>query len=272
MRGILHIMHPILNIAVSAARKAGNIILQAVDQLDTVKVEQKGLNDYVTQIDKSCEQEIIYIIRKAYPNHTILGEESGLSEMPGASKDEITWVIDPLDGTNNFIHGFPQFCVSIGVMHNNRVEHGVIFDPLRDELFTASRGNGAQLNNRKIRVSKATSIGGALIGTSYRDQDAAHLFDFLKNLSQNSSGARHAGSAALDLAYVAAGRLDGVFAYGLKMWDMAAGSLMIREAGGLITDFKGQESFIESGNILAGNPKIYQALLMLMEKHRPEGS
>lgn len=263
-------MHPLLNIAVSAARKAGNIILQAVDHLDAVEVEQKGLNDFVTQIDKASEQEIIYIIRKAYPNHTILGEESGLLELPESSGSEITWVIDPLDGTNNFIHGFPQFCISIGIMHNNRVEHGVIFDPLRDELFTVSRGRGVQLNNKKIRVSRTPHIGGALLGTSFHSQDSSKLFDFFKILYPACSGTRHTGSAALDLAYVAAGRLDGVFAYGLKIWDMAAASLMVREAGGLITDFKGKETYLESGNILAANPKIYQSLLTLMDKHYPD--
>lgn len=264
-------MHPLLNIAVTAARKAGNIILKAVDQLDTVKIEQKGLNDYVTQIDKACEQEIIYIIRKAYPKHTILGEENGLLELPNAPKSEVTWVIDPLDGTNNFIHGFPQFCVSIGIMQNNQVEHGVVFDPLRDELFTASRGQGAQLNNRKIRVSKTTNFSQALLGTSFHSKDSDHLSDFFKILFQSCSGTRHMGSAALDLAYVAAGRLDGLFAYGLKIWDMSAASLMIREAGGLITDFKGQDRYLESGNILAATPKVFQGLLTLVEKHyRPE--
>lgn len=266
-------MHPLLNIAITAARKAGNIILQAVDQLDTIEIEQKGVNDYVTQIDKSCEQEIIYIIKKAYPHHTILGEEGGLLEVPNASKSEITWVIDPLDGTKNFIHGFPQFCISIGIMQNNRVEHGVIFDPLRGELFTSSRGKGVQLNNRRLRVSKAAHLGNALLVGGFQTQDLATLnkfFDLFKVLYPACSGMRHTGSSALDLAYVAAGRFDGCFQYGLKIWDMSAGSLMIREAGGLITDFKGNEDFLESGNILASTPKIYPALLKIMTQYFPE--
>lgn len=260
-------MHPLLNIAVTAALKAGKIIVQAVDKMETVIVEQKGINDYVTQVDKACEQEIIYIIKNAYPNHTILGEESGLLEMPDASDSEITWVIDPLDGTNNFIHGFPQFCISIGIMYKNQVEHGVIYDPLRGELFTASKGKGAQLNNKKIRVSKTTSLAGGLLGTCFRAQDSAQLFEFFKILFPTCSGIRHTGSAALDLAYVAAGRLDGICAYGLKLWDMSAGSLMIREAGGLISDYKGSEAYLESGSVLAASPKVYHALLTLMEKH-----
>ncbi len=266
-------MHPLLNIAVTAARKAGNIILQAVDQLDTIQVEQKGINDYVTQIDKSCEQEIIYIIRKAYPHHTILAEESGFLEVANAPPSEVTWIIDPLDGTKNFIHGYPQFCISIGIMQNNRIEHGVIFDPLKGELFTASRGRGVQLNNRRLRVSSTAHLGKALLGSTIQSQELATLtkfFDLFKSLYPACSGVRNAGSSALDLAYVAAGRLDGCFQYGVKIWDMSAGSLMVREAGGLITDLKGNEDFLESGNVLATNPKIYSALLKIMNEHFQE--
>jgi len=267
-------MHPLVNIAVTAARKAGNMILQAVDQLDSLKIEQKGINDYVTQIDKACEQEIIYIIRKAYPDHTILGEESGLSELPNAKPSDITWVIDPLDGTKNFIHGFPQFCVSIGIMQNNRVEHAVIFDPLKGELFTASRGRGVQLNNRRLRIKKDIQLAQALLGHCvHQSQNADTLkkfCDLSKALYPVCSALRNTGSAALDLAYVAAGRLDGCFLYGIKIWDMAAGSLMIREAGGLISDFQGNEGFLESGNVLTANPKVYPALLKIMQSYFPE--
>jgi myo-inositol-1(or 4)-monophosphatase len=261
-------MHPLVNIGVRAARQAGKIILQAIDHLDKITVEEKGVNDYVTQIDKAAEQEIIHLIRKAYPEHSILAEESGLL---AADHSEITWIIDPLDGTTNFIHGYPQFCVSIGMMLNQRLEHGIIFDPLRGELFTASRGRGAQLNERRIRVSTTTQLKYALLGTGFPSRDPQvmnNYFQLMQALFPISSGVRRGGSAALDLAYIACGRLDGFWEYSLKPWDIAAGALLIQEAGGFVSSFRNTDDYLESGNVVAGTPKIHKALLEILAQHQ----
>lgn len=255
-------MHPMLNIATSAARSASRIMLRYFDRLDTVDVGKKNVNDIVTQVDTLCEEEIISHIHKSYPNHGILAEESGFS--PG---DDYTWIIDPLDGTTNFVHGFPQFSISIAVKRKEELEIGLIYDPLRQELFTAAKGGGAHLNHRRVRVSERKKLDEALIGTGFPFNKPELLQPYLKifeKLFPQTAGIRRAGSAALDLAYVAAGRLDAFWEASLKPWDIAAGVLMIKEAGGIVTDFKNQENFMESGNVIAGNLKIHQAVTSII--------
>jgi myo-inositol-1(or 4)-monophosphatase len=253
-------MHPMLNIAVRAARNAGDIIVRHSTRIDALTISTKERNDFVSEVDRQAEDEIIAIIRKAYPEHGILAEESG---QHGRS-DEFLWIVDPLDGTTNFLHGFPQFAVSIGLQHKGRLEQGVIYDPMRQELFTASRGVGAFLDNRRIRVSKQTGLKGALLGTGFPYKEQRHLDAYLgmfKALLADSAGIRRPGSAALDLAYVAAGRFDGFWEFGLNPWDMAAGVLLVREAGGLVGDFAGGHDFMKSGNIVAAAPKLFPAML-----------
>ncbi len=252
-------MHPMLNIAVKAARAAGDLIIRHVDRIDGLQIEQKQRNDFVTEVDRGAEQAIIRIIRRAYPGHAILAEESGSRE-----GSEFEWIIDPLDGTTNFLHGFPQYAVSIAVRRGAQIEHGVVYDPLKQELFTASRGSGASLNGRRIRVSGLRDLRGALLGTGipYReDQDLARFLETLRVLVPGTAGVRRAGSAALDLAYVAAGRLDGFWEFGLNTWDMAAGCLLVQEAGGVVSDLRGQPDHLRSGHVLAGNLKVHGAML-----------
>lgn len=252
-------MHPLANIATQAARNASKIILRYLDRLDTVKVNEKSQNDFVTEVDKLAEQEIIQVIHKAYPNHAILAEESG-----STGQHDYCWIIDPLDGTNNFVHGFPHFSISIAVQHKNQLEVGVIYDPMRQELFTAARGQGAQLNHRRIRVSNNKHLNESLIGTGFPFRNIENLHSYMNAFAKifpQTSGIRRAGSAALDLAYVASGRLDGFWESALHAWDIAAGALMIREAGGMISDFHGENHFMQNGDVLAGNPKIHKALM-----------
>ncbi len=254
-----------LNIAVRAARSAGDLILRSTDNIGHLQVDQKGKNDFASEVDRKSEREIINIIRAAYPDHAILAEESGAHK-----GNEFVWIIDPLDGTTNFLHGFPQYAVSIALKVKGRLEVGVIYDPLRDELFTARRGGGAMLNNRRIRVTRQSGMKGALIGTGFPFKTAAHLDAYVgmfKAITTDSAGIRRAGSAALDLAYVAAGRLDGFWEIGLMEWDMAAGVLLIKEAGGVVTDFSFNDKYIESGNLIAGNPKMHQIMYQLIEPH-----
>lgn len=260
-------MQPMTTIALRAARKAGEIIARATDQLDTLDVQQKGVNDFVTEIDQAAEKEVIYHLQKAYPDHAFLGEESGLS---GNTDSDYQWIIDPLDGTTNFIRGIPHFCVSIGCTFKGQLEHGVVLDPIRREEFTASRGYGAQLNGRRIRVSARKSLEGALIGTGipYKSRAEEHIPNYMASLEtvcKQTAGIRRAGSSALDLAYVAAGRLDGYWEIGLRPWDIAAGILLIREAGGLVSDFSGGSSYMESGNIVTGGPKCFKSLLQAVQ-------
>ncbi len=259
-------MHPFINTAVKAARKAGSIIVRHIDQIDQLTVEVKGRNDFVSAVDKLAEEEIIYTIKNTYPEHAILGEESGRQ---GSSDYE--WIIDPLDGTTNFLHGYPQFAVSIAVSHNGVIEHGVIFDPLRNELFAASRGSGARLNDIRIRVSKASALQRSLIGTGFpfrQNKNVDAYLESFKAVMQNSHGIRRAGAAALDLAYVACGRLDGFWESDLSPWDIAAGALLIQEAGGLVSDFRGDDQFLQSGDIIAANPKIFIALTKIIRKQQ----
>jgi len=249
-----------LNIAVRAARKAGSVINRATLDGAGFEVRAKRQNDFVTRVDHAAEEAILEIVRKSYPDHAVLAEESGAA----AGAAEYQWIIDPLDGTTNFIHGFPQYCVSIAVRHRDVLAHGVIYDPNRNELFTASKGRGAFLNDRRIRVSKCLRLGDALIGTGFPFREGARIDLYtnqLKNLMQKTAGVRRAGAAALDLAYVACGRLDAFWELGLSPWDMAAGALMIQEAGGLVGDLRGDSGYLESGEIACATPKIYPTLL-----------
>lgn len=261
-------MHPYLNIAIKAARSAGNIIVRSIDRLDRIEIANKGAaNDFVTSIDKAAEAEIIQQIKKAYPDHSILAEESGAQD--GDNINQVVWIIDPLDGTLNYIHGFPQFAVSIGIQIRGIMEHGVVYDPLSNELFTATKGSGAQLDGRRIRVSDCKNINTALIGTGFSYKRTNESIDTcmqrLKIVLEQCADIRRAGSAALDLAYVAAGRLDGFWETGLAPWDVAAGSLLVREAGGFVSDLRGEDKFVETGNIVAGNTKVYPQLLELLK-------
>jgi myo-inositol-1(or 4)-monophosphatase len=256
-------MHPMLNIAVRAARRAGSVINRAALAGGGFQVRSKRANDFVTEVDKAAEAAILEVVRKAYPAHAILAEESGATGS-GGGEDEFRWVIDPLDGTTNFIHGFPQYCVSIAVEHNGALEHGVIYDPVKDELFTASKGRGAFLNDRRIRVSKCARLGEALVGTGFPFKEMARADRYLsqlRNLMERSSGVRRAGAAALDLAYVACGRLDAFWELGLSPWDMAAGVLLIQESGGLVTDLQGEQGYMDSGDVCAAAPKLFAPLL-----------
>ncbi len=254
-----------LNIAVRAARSAGDLILRSVDNVGRLHIDQKGKNDYASEVDRMAEREIISIIKTAFPEHAILAEESG--EHKG---NEFIWVIDPLDGTTNFLHGFPQYAVSIALKRKGRLELGVVYDPLRDELFTAKRGGGAMLNNRRIRVTNQSSLKGALIGTGFPFKTDKHLDAYMgmfRALTTECAGIRRAGAAALDLAYVAAGRLDGFWEIGTMEWDVAAGILLITEAGGVITDFSFNDKYLESGNVITGSPKMHQLMYQLIEPH-----
>jgi myo-inositol-1(or 4)-monophosphatase len=254
-------MPPLLNIAVRAARRAGNLIVRSLNRLESVGVETKGRNDFVSDVDRAAEQEIISTVRRAYPDHGFLAEESGST---AASADQPVWIVDPLDGTTNFLHGFPQFAVSIAIQHRGQLQHAVIYDPLRQELYTASRGAGAHLDNRRIRVSKSKGLEGALIGTGFPFRENLRYLDaymgMLRAVSLRAAGVRRPGSASLDLAYVACGRTDGFFELGLAPWDTAAGTLLIQEAGGRIGTLTGAE--YELGpHVVAGSPKVYEALL-----------
>lgn len=251
---------PLKNIAIEAARAAGVIIIRAMKRLDTIKIAEKQPNDFVTEVDQRVEQEIISIIKKAYPSHSILGEEGG--ELPG---DDYQWIIDPLDGTRNFIHGFPYFAVSIAVAYRGKIEHGVIYDPIHQELFTASRGKGAQLNERRIRVSQRKQLEDSLLGTGfayrYTDKNNPTPGKLLDAMLPTCGDLRRTGAAALDLAYVACGRLDGFWEMGLRIWDMAAGVLLIKEAGGIVCDLNGSEDYLKTGNVVAANPALIKQLV-----------
>ncbi|MCH8117696.1 MAG: inositol monophosphatase [Proteobacteria bacterium] len=255
-------MHALLNVAVMAARRAGGTLIRNLVKVEKLKIEQKGRNDYVTEADYAAERAVIEIIHKHYPDHAILAEESGVQ-----GESDTVWIIDPLDGTTNFLHRFPVFAVSIAVQHKGRLEHGVVYDPMRQELFTASRGVGAQLDGRRIRVSGQRQIERALIGTGFpfrqADREIAPYLDMLAKVVRHTSGVRRPGAAALDLCYVAAGRLDGFWETGLGPWDLAAGALIIREAGGIVSGLDGSEDYLDTGHILTGTPKIYSALAKL---------
>lgn len=258
-------MHPMLNIAIRAARAGGAVIVRQVDRLDTVSVEEKSRNDFVSDVDRRAEAIIVDTILKSYPDHAILAEESG-----ARGSSEFQWIIDPLDGTTNFLHGFPQFSVSVALRYRGQLDQAVVFDPLRQELFTASRGAGAQLDGKRIRVSGRSGLDGALVGTGFPFRELSHLDAYLGSLGAvipKTAGIRRAGSAALDLAYVAAGRLDGFWEFGLAPWDLAAGVLLVREAGGMITDCEGGEAAMETGDVVAATPRVLRELLPLIRPH-----
>jgi len=251
-------MHPMLNIGIRAARAAGDQIIRYMDRVQDMAVNSKGRNDFVTEVDRHAERIIMDILHKSYPSHSILAEESGTH-----GEGEYQWVIDPLDGTTNYLHGFPQFAVSIALKHRGELDQALIYDPLRQELFTASRGGGAFLNNRRIRVSGRQSLSGALLGTGFPFGDSSRLEDFISTfrvIFPMTAGIRRAGAASLDLAYVACGRLDGFWEFDLKQWDIAAGVLLILEAGGLVSGFGDDDAYLMNGNIIAANPKVHREM------------
>lgn len=254
-------MHPMLNIAVRAARSAGKVIVRAIEQFDKVEIETKGANDFVTSVDKDAENTIVEIIRKSYPDHTIIGEECGLLQ---GKDDDYQWIIDPLDGTNNFVKGIPHYAVSIALKVKGKIDQAVVYDPIRGELFSASRGKGAQLNGFRIRVNQHRELAGTILATGFPFKHKQHTnayMEMFKVLFGKTADMRRTGSAALDLAYVAAGRIDGFFEIGLKPWDTAAGELLVIEAGGLVTDFVGGHNHVNSGNVVAGSPRLLKDIL-----------
>lgn len=258
-------MHPTLNIAVKAARRAGSIITRASEDIGSLTINNKGFNDFVSEVDLASEKEIIRVLKAAYPDHAFLGEESGLTHQA----DNI-WIIDPLDGTTNFLHGFPQYCISIALEQKGEITQAVIYDPNRNDLFTATKGQGAYLNQRRIRVSNKSKLKDSILGTGFPFRDFQHLPVYLKifeEVVRGTSGIRRPGSAALDLAYVAAGWFDGFFEINLSKWDIAAGGLLVTEAGGMVSDFSEEEGWIESGNIVATTPKIYEPLIKIIQSH-----
>ncbi len=260
-------MHPMLNIAVRAARNAGNVIARAFEQTDNVQIESKSANDFVTNVDREAEQVIIDTIRRSYPEHQFICEESGMSEGP---QSDFVWIVDPLDGTTNFMRGVPHFAVSIALQVKGRIEQAVIFDPIRNELFTASRGSGVQLNGYRLRCKQARDLQGTVLATGFPFKQKHQLDTFhniFKAFFADVADMRRAGSAALDMAYVAAGRLDGYWEMGVKPWDIAAGDLMVREAGGITCDFIGGNTHLERGNVVAGSPKVVKAMLTQMRPH-----
>ncbi|WCE30285.1 inositol-1-monophosphatase [Vibrio sp. SCSIO 43137] len=254
-------MHPMLNIAIRAARKAGNHIAKSLETTDKIEASQKGTNDFVTNVDKEAETIIIDTIKGSYPEHTIVAEESGLTE----GKDSgIQWIIDPLDGTTNFLKGFPHFSVSIAVRINGKTEVACVYDPMQNELFTAQRGSGAQLNNARIRVKQLKDLQGTVLATGFPFKQKQHSESYIKivgALFTECADFRRTGSAALDLCYLAAGRVDGYFELGLKPWDMAAGELIAREAGAILTDFSGGTNYMDSGNIVGSSARGVKAIL-----------
>ena len=255
-----------LNVAVKAARRAASIINRASLNLERLQIDRKQHNDFVTEVDKAAEEAIIETLSEAYPNHGFLAEESG--ELLNNS-DHI-WIIDPLDGTTNFIHGFPQYAISIALSVNGVLQQAVIYDPNRDELFSASKGAGAYVDRRRLRVASQIKLENALIGTGFpyrQDQDVDQYLKIFAEMTRQCAGLRRPGAASLDLAYVAAGRYDGFFESELKPWDMAAGALIITEAGGLVGNYRGEEGFLESGEIMAGNPRIFAQMAQVLGKH-----
>ncbi|MDK2125719.1 inositol monophosphatase family protein [Parachitinimonas caeni] len=261
-------MHPMLNTAVRAARRAASIIQRASDSIEHLRVERKGHNEFVTEVDRAAEKVIVETILDAYPTHAILAEEGALN--PKGADSDFEWIIDPLDGTTNFLHGVPQYCVSIALRHRDQITQAVVYDPNRNDLFTATRGVGAFLNDRRIRVAKTREMADALLctGFPYREFGKIDAYtNMFKDFMQKSAGIRRPGAAALDLAYVACGRFDGFWELGLAPWDIAAGSLLVLEAGGLITDLNGESDYLETGNLLAGTPKVFGQMLPIVQTH-----
>jgi len=262
----INTMHPMLNVAIKAARRAGTVINRASLNLERLQVDRKQHNDFVTEVDKAAEAAIIETLSEAYPTHGFLAEETG-SQNSGS--DHI-WIIDPLDGTTNFIHGFPQYAVSIALAVNGVTQQAVVYDPTRDELFTATRGAGAYLDRRRLRVATQDRLANTLLGTGFpyrQDQDLDTYLKIFAEMSRQCAGLRRPGAAALDLAYVAAGRYDGFFESDLKPWDMAAGALLVTEAGGLIGNYRGEEGFLESGEVMCANPRIFAQMAQILSRY-----
>ena len=261
-------LHPMINVAIKAARAAGAIINRAALDVESVRISQKLVNDFVTDVDHAAEQIIIETLLAAYPGHGILAEESGQEH--GAKDSEFVWIIDPLDGTTNFIHGLPVYCVSIALAVKGKVEQAVIYDPSRNDLFTATKGRGAYMNDRRLRVSKRIKLQECLISTGFPFRPTDDFNNYLRmmgDVMQRTAGLRRPGAAALDLAYVAAGFTDGFFETGLQPWDVAAGSLLVTEAGGLVGNFTGEPNFLDQHECLAGNPRVYGQLVTLLGKY-----
>ncbi len=261
-------LHPMVNVAIKAARAAGSIINRAALDIESVRISQKKANDFVTEVDHAAEQAIIETLLTAYPGHGIWAEETGREH--GARDSEFVWIIDPLDGTTNFIHGLPVYCVSIALAVKGKVEQAVVYDPTRNDLFTATKGRGAYLNDRRIRVSKRIDLKQSLISTGFPFRPTDNFNQYLTMMGevmQRTAGLRRPGAAALDLAYVAAGYTEGFFETGLQPWDVAAGSLLVTEAGGLVGNFTGEADFLEQGECLAGSPKVYGQMVSLLGKY-----
>ena len=264
-------MHPTLTIAVKAARRAGNIINRGARDLDLLTVTSKGPKDFVSEVDRAAEAAIVDTLLDAFPDHAILAEE-GTAKGKNADAENV-WIIDPLDGTTNFLHGFPQYCVSIGLQHRGQVTQGVVYDPTRNDLFVASRGRGAFLNDRRIRVSRRDHLRDCLVGTGFPFRDGSYIDAYrqmMRAMIEQTAGVRRPGAAALDLAYVAAGFYDGFFEIGLNPWDVAAGSLLIQEAGGLIGDLQGDANFLHGAQVVAANPKIFAQMISLLRPFATE--
>lgn len=260
-------MNPMINTAIKAARRSAHMMLRASNNLTSVKFESKAFNDFVSQVDKESENILVSILKEAYPHHRIRTEESGTH---GPAKSDYEWIIDPLDGTTNYLHGHPQYAISIALAHKGIVTDAVVFAPEHNELFTASRGQGALLNDRRIRVSSRIELNECLISTGFPVVDQSMMNTYLailKDVLAKTAGGRREGAASLDLCNVAAGRVDGFFEYNLKPWDIAAGSLLVQEAGGIVTDFAGDDGWMESGDIVAANPKVLAQLLQIIAKH-----
>ncbi len=262
-------MEPMLNVALKAARKAGEILERAFERVDLIEIEEKGRNDFVSEVDRSSEREVIYHLKKAYPDHKFIGEESGTT---GPDDAEYEWIIDPLDGTTNFLHGIPHFAVSIACRRKGQLEHAIVLDPIKREEFTATRGRGATLNGRRIRVSPRPNFDGAIIGTGipfngFALDNIDSFLSCMKEVASQTAGIRRPGSAALDLAYVASGRFDGFWEMNLNAWDIAGGVLLVKEAGGMVSDFRGGNDFMSSGNIVCAPPKLFKPLLQIVGRH-----
>ncbi len=258
-------MHPMLNIATRAARAGGRVLTKYMDRLDTITIEAKGKNDFVSEVDRLTEAEIVNVLQRSYPDHQFICEEAGIV---GNESADFKWYIDPLDGTKNYLHGYPAFCVSIAVAEKGRMEQAVIYDPVSQELFTATRGDGATLDGKRLRVSKRAGLENALLATGYANTGKNDFNAYNKTLhhfTTQASGIRRQGSAALELAYVAAGRLDGYWQYDLKPWDVAAGALIVREAGGLVGDTNGEDNWLESGNIIAASPRVFAPMVQSLK-------
>ncbi len=263
-------MHAVLNVAIMAAREAASVINRYSSQIERVNTRDKGANQIVSEVDIIAEESIINIIRQHFSDHKITSEEGTAGEQPAptAGEKEYEWIIDPLDGTHNYLHGFPYYCISIGVKFDGKIEHAVVMDPVRQEIFSASRGSGAHVDNQRIRVSKTRRLSEALLSTGMPFRDPADIKSWLRSYASvipRAQSVHRVGASALDMAYVAAGRYDGLWQLGLKQWDMCAGALLIQEAGGLITDIDGKQNFLETGTIVCGNDKIHEKLLQLVQ-------